>query len=260
MQSDFSFDQRVAHKYNQQRAHPADVSRQIGKAIADTASAGARILEIGVGTGRIATPVAAHGCVVFGIDLSAEMMTAASESAVQSMTFTRADMHHLPFPDNTFTAVTAVHVLHLADDWQRVLREIARVLKPDGAFIQGEDWVDPNSVFGRLRDELRNEALRMSPDFKPPAAGISKADYLATLGGTAVTKSVAAEWTTPLSPQQRLDMIEQRLDNESWFLPDPIFNRLFAHLKQFAAETWPDLDSPLPVKRQFRLETTRGQW
>lgn len=260
MQSNFSFDHRVADKYNTQRAHPADVSQQIGQAIAEIASAGTRILEIGVGTGRIATPVAYSGCRVVGIDLSAEMMAAATADATAALTFVQADMHRLPFAANTFEAVTAVHVLHLATDWQQVLREVARVLKPNGVFIQGEDWVDPDSVFGRLRDELRRQAMAMSPDFKPPAAGISKADFLATLGGTTVTETVAAEWTTPLSPQQRLDLIEQRLDNESWFLPEPIFNKLFAYLQQYATKTWSDLNTPLPVRRQFRLKSTRGHW
>lgn len=259
---DFSFDKRVAQRYNAQRAHPPEVSRSIGKAIAAASGVDARVLEIGVGTGRIARPAAEAGCRVVGFDLSQEMLAETGAQAVDAgqLSLLQADMHHFPFPANTFDAVTAVHVLHLAKDWQRVIHEIARVLNTGGVFIQGDDWMDPQSVIGLLRDELRRAAIAMSPDMKPPAAGISKKDALAALGGTAVSESVAAEWTFWLSPNERLATIENRMDAESWFLPDPIFNHLLQHLRDFAANTWDDLDEKQPITRRFLLKTTRGSW
>ena len=237
--SDFSFDQRVATRYNAQRAHPPDVSQAIGAAIAAHAGPGGRVLEIGVGTGRIATPVAAAGCRVIGFDLAAEMLAQADDSV---LTLFQGDMHHLPLADDSFDAVLAVHVLHLARDWEQVLRECARVLRPGGALIRGDDWYDPQSVFGRLRDELRRQALAMSPEMKPPAAGVSMQELLRALGGTASAHEVAASWSIRMSPAERLAAYEQRMDNESWFLPEPVFRPLYAHLQQVAAQTWPDSD------------------
>lgn len=265
MKFDFSFDKRVAQQYDAQRTHPPEVARQIGTAIAARAGAGGRVLEMGVGTGRIAWPVLAAGSEVVGFDLSGEMLAEVfSEerpfSQHAALHILQADMHHMPLASNQFDGVLAVHVLHLAQDWQQVLREAARVLRPGGVFIQGDDWIDPQSVTGKLRDELRRQAIALSPMTRPPAAGISKQDYLRELGGTELDELTAAEWTLWLSPNERLKTIEQRLDAESWMFTDEIFNILFQKLQTFAAETWDDLDEKQPVTRRFLLKVCRGNW
>lgn len=260
----FSFDNRVAQRYNAQRAHPLEVAERIGAAIAAQVGVGGRVLEIGVGTGRIARPVAAAGCRVVGFDISAEMLGEVGGEGKRPLfphlSLLQADMHEPPFAANTFDAVVAVHVLHLARDWQRVLVWSARSLRPGGAFIQGDDWIDPESVVGRLRDELRQRALALSPHLRPPAAGISKQDWLADLGGNQVSELVAAEWTTWVSPAERLEAVANKMDAESWFLPDDMFTTLLQELQEYAACHWPDLDRRQPVTRRFILKITRGNW
>ncbi len=267
MSLNFSFDKRVAARYDAQRAHPEAVSWQIGQTIAAQAGPGARVLEIGIGTGRIAWPVVASGCRVIGFDISPDMLAqvqSGQPSGQQPSPFPlyllQADMHQMPFASRVFDAVLAVHVLHLAKDWQQVLTQIGRVLRPGALFIQGEDWIDPHSVVGRLRDELRTRALALTPQARPPAAGISLQQTLRNLGGSEHSTLVAAEWTNWMSARERLTQIENRLDAESWFLPDEMFTLLLQQLRDFAAATWPDLDEQLPVTRRFVLQLTRGNW
>lgn len=259
---DFSFDERVVALYNKARAHPSDVSEQIGHAIAKEVNGNKRVLEIGVGTGRIALPVAQAGCNVVGFDLSPHMLGEflSPDMDSGSLEVLQSDMHKMPFENNSFDAVLAVHVLHLAKDWQQVIREAARVLQPGGAFIQGDDWIDPHSVVGRLRDELRRHAIRLNPNLMPPAAGISKADFMATLGGTDKTDLIVAEWTTYMSPNDRIAVVEQRIDAESWILTDDEFKKMLIHLREFSAGIWDDLDEKQPVTRRFKLKITRGDW
>jgi ubiquinone/menaquinone biosynthesis C-methylase UbiE len=262
--TDFSFDERVVDLYNRQRAHTPEISRKIGAAIVNQIGAGRRLLEIGVGTGRIAWPVADAGGRVFGFDLSAQMLQKVHSERAQSVDggvhIAQADMHAMPYAASSFDAVLAVHVLHLATDWQQVMREAARVLSSGGAFIQGDDWIDPQSVVGRLRDELRMQAVRLDPSLMPPAAGVSKAQVLAELGGKDVTEVVAAEWTVEISPAERLAAVEQRIDAESWILTEDLFDEAVQHLWSFAAEQWPDLEARQPVTRRFVLKITRGDW
>lgn len=264
MKTNFSFDERVARIYNKQRAHSPEVSQKIGAAIATQAGNNARVLEIGVGTGRIAYPVAAAGCHVVGFDLSRNMLNEVAgnrrDDLDGSIHLIQSDMHHMPFVSNSFDAVLAVHVLHLSRDLQTVLSEIARVLKPGAAFIQGSDWMDPNSVVGKLRDQLRVIVMQHASNLKPPAAGIPIQETLAQLGGTEVSDVDAAEWTFDMSPEERLQITENKIDAESWIIPAHLFDPIMAELRTFAVETWDDLDVQQANTRRFKLKVTRGGW
>ena len=262
MTDHFAFDGRVAQRYNRQRAHPPDVSANIGQAIAAEVGGEKRVLEIGVGTGRIAWPMVRAGCQVVGMDLSAEMLSEVFDAQAEVSTFRllQGDMHQLPFGSNHFDAVVVVHVLHLAKDSAQVLSEIARVLRPSGVFMQGSDWVDPMSVTGRFRDELRSWVTAQAPNMRPPSAGLPIWEQLRALGGIDESEQTAAEWTTYLSPAERLDDVVHKRDSESWFLPPHMFTGAVDHLKQWSTTLWPDLTAPQPIQRRFQLHLLRGSW
>lgn len=263
----FSFDARVARRYNRQRAHPPEVSAQIGAAIASQArplaGSPARVLELGVGTGRIAWPVLDAGCRVIGMDIADQMLdevfSTAPDRQRSELPLIRADMHALPLADHTFDAVLAVHVLHLARDWRQVMDEALRVLRPAGVFVQGDDWIDPESVVGSLRDELRRHAVRLKPDLMPPSARAAQRAAFTEQPGGAVQEIVAAEWTTYVSPAERLKSVEERTDAESWILTPDLFDAMLAHLRDYAANIWPDLDEPQPVTRRFILKVSQKE-
>lgn len=255
MDVNFAFDRRIASRYRDQRQHPADVSAEIGQTIARLVGAGNRVLEIGVGTGRIALPVAEAGCRVAGFDLSAEMLREAEPPV--NLTLLQADMHQMPFQRATFAGAMVIHVLHLTRAWQAVLTQAADCLQPGGLLIRGEDWTDPDSVVGKLRDELRRLAIEMAPQMKPPSAGASRDQFLSDIGFEPTETVIAAEWQVPVSPAERLSVIEQRMDAQSWILPDAVFDPLFERLKAFSAETWPDQAAVQQVTRRFVLKLNR---
>jgi SAM-dependent methyltransferase len=58
-----------------------------------------------------------------------------------------ADVHDLPFESNLFSAVIGINVLHHLRDPLRSLKELARVLTPQGRLILIEPWTTP---VGRL--------------------------------------------------------------------------------------------------------------
>ncbi|WP_041139881.1 MerR family transcriptional regulator [Beduini massiliensis] len=67
-------------------------------------------------------------------DLSDKMIASCMDllSFPQIKEVKTADVHHLPFPDNTFNIVIANHLFMYFNDLDHVLKEIARVLKPNG--------------------------------------------------------------------------------------------------------------------------------
>jgi phosphatidylethanolamine/phosphatidyl-N-methylethanolamine N-methyltransferase len=101
-------------------------------------AAGESVLEVGVGTGvdlrEYPTP-----CRVTAIDLSLAMLEHA-RSRVDGITtprvaFAQMDATRLAFPDASFDAVYAPHVINVVPDPIAVGREIARVCRPGGRVV-----------------------------------------------------------------------------------------------------------------------------
>lgn len=256
-----SFD-RIASSYDTVRAHPRAVAEQIGSAIAELAGPGAHVLELGVGTGRIAHPLAAAGCRVTGVDLSAEMLRVARASGeaaqiVRPLQVVRGDIAALPFADGAFDAALAVHVLHLVPDWRGALADAMRTLRPGGAFLLGRDWRDPLSCAGRLRGKLREVVMALRPDLKPPAAGAAVPQVLARLGAPPEAEHVAAAWTSQESPAAVLDEMAARSDAETWVLDDETLGAALAQLRAWAQSVYTDITVPEPVERRFVLSAFR---
>ena len=76
----------------------------------------ASIIDVGVGTGRFALPLSRNGFKIVGIDISREMLKIARGKKLDNILL--ADANATPFPDKTFEAATAIHLLHLAIEWR----------------------------------------------------------------------------------------------------------------------------------------------
>ena len=101
------------------------------------ASKGARVLDLGCGTGRFSLPMATHlGFSVTGADSSAEMLATAKEKdSYSEATWILADASDLPFPSSSFNVVFMSHLLHHVDSPLAVLKECHRVLVPSGVVL-----------------------------------------------------------------------------------------------------------------------------
>ncbi len=102
---------------------------------------GARVLELGVGTGRLARPLAARGRAVFGVDTSAAMLSRLvdHDRSNRRVLAARADMGQLPFAPGAFAlAFVAYNTLFNLPDLEsqhRCLASVARSLSLGGALV-----------------------------------------------------------------------------------------------------------------------------
>jgi phosphatidylethanolamine/phosphatidyl-N-methylethanolamine N-methyltransferase len=108
-------------------------------AIAAADRVGGRILEVGVGTG-ISLPGYSSQNRIIGIDLSEAMLRKAHQR-VAALSLTNVlklevmDAEHLSFPDASFDAVVATHVISTVPNPEAALDECARMLRPGGEMI-----------------------------------------------------------------------------------------------------------------------------
>ncbi|MGC4942595.1 Maf family nucleotide pyrophosphatase [Kribbella sp. DT2] len=153
------------------RAGSADASSSTGFAPADSLPAGSaaasssaaaspflsslRVLELAVGTGVVGAELVALGNLVHGVDLSTAMLKHARYRLPGHVA--AADAARLPVGDRRCDAVVAIWLLHLLDDTEGVIAEVARVLRPGGVFITTTEKSDASRyAAGRSPKETRS--------------------------------------------------------------------------------------------------------
>ena len=95
-------------------------------------------LDLGTGAGFYAFLLADLGCNAFGIDYSKNMIEQAinnSRVLNYDINFTQMDAQALQFQDNTFDFIISRNVTWTLPDPEQAYKEISRVLKPGGRFL-----------------------------------------------------------------------------------------------------------------------------
>ncbi|MCW3491716.1 class I SAM-dependent methyltransferase [Dethiobacter alkaliphilus] len=92
---------------------------------------GSKVLDLGGGTGKIASQMMASGADVWLLDSSPQMVRQA-QSVLPADRVVLADALSIPFMENAFDIITVVDVFHHIRKQKDVLKECRRVLKPYG--------------------------------------------------------------------------------------------------------------------------------
>ena len=109
------------------------------RATAILSELGGSVLEVGVGTG-LALRHYGPRAIVTGVDYSDEMLSkarakVAEEGLTNVASLRRMDARELDFPDESFDHVACMHVISVVPEPERVMAEIARVVRPGGTVV-----------------------------------------------------------------------------------------------------------------------------
>ena len=151
-----------------------------------------RLIDIGTGTGRVATLFSPRADQVLGIDRSAEMLRLArgklDETANGKVRFVAGDFYDLPAADGSADTAILHQVLHYAQAPEKAIAETARVLG-DGGRLLVVDFAPHEHEELRLRDahaRLGFSDRQMETWFA--AAGMELAAVEALAGDTLTVK------------------------------------------------------------------------
>jgi len=282
-----SFD-RVAHAYDATRGYPPGIDQHIAKAIVDTvrATSETTFMEVGIGTGRIALPLASLGYTYTGVDISENMVEQLATKLLQngwqkyqqvwgslpdenaisahpvsrykntsknaSMRLVLSDMTALPFRDAAFDVVIAVHVFHLVDGWQRALLETLRVIRPGGVFLHcWDEFVNAErwpvgETWGKIVRELGGEVKRPGTDERSEVTTWLKDHALQP------QEFPVVQWEVSQTPRESLEQVTRRLWSSTWVVPDDIFAESIVRLESWAKDYFgADIDRQFKGTRQF---------
>lgn len=251
-----SFDRAVTY-YDATRGYPPGIDEQLRDSIIAQLGLGrdARLLEPGIGTGRIALPFIRAGYAYVGVDLSRDMMQQLRRKLAdraQPARLVCGDVMHLPFADASFDAAILVHVLHLVDDWRQVLRETRRTLRAGGCLVlanderggegDGSPRARVQAAWSAILDDLqvppaqrRDGAPRGLDERFPP--------FLQDLGAEVRRATLVEYRQAARTPREVARQFQERLYSSCWALPDAVHAEAARRLQRWIDEACADPDT-----------------
>ncbi len=212
-----------------------------------------RVIEIGVGTGRIALPLSERVRSVVGVDLARRMMERLrAKQSGQPVMLAQADATHLPVASGVFDAAVTVHVFHLISNYLDALAELARALRPGGVLLNG--W--SANGYSELRQAF-NDAVS-APEWRN--VGVQRGEYNTFLpqhGWQQVGDIASYEYVIHRAPQTYIESLEKRRWSGTWRLPEAALQKGIAAVREAALRLYGDLETPVPVVGQFSLQVCR---
>ncbi|MGH7343002.1 MAG: class I SAM-dependent methyltransferase, partial [Candidatus Rokuibacteriota bacterium] len=118
---------------------------------------GARVLELGVGTGLSLDAYPLH-CQLTGIDLAPDMLERAQDKVNRNgwrhVTLEPGDAQNLRFADDSFDYVMAFHVVSVVPDAARLIAEAQRVCRPGGVITVINHFRSPRPWLASITNRL----------------------------------------------------------------------------------------------------------
>jgi ubiquinone/menaquinone biosynthesis C-methylase UbiE len=152
---------RMADSYNQEPHFRPENQEKVRAKLAELRSrcGGGKLLDLGCGTGFILHLAAGLFDEIHGVDVTQAMLDKVDRSK-GNITLHNTPAEKLPFENNTFDLVSAYSFLHHAEDYKKILKEAARVLKPGGMCYAD---LEPNKLFWESMCSLPQDSSAFSP-------------------------------------------------------------------------------------------------
>jgi ubiquinone/menaquinone biosynthesis C-methylase UbiE len=210
-----------------------------------------RLLEVGVGTGLLALPLADRGFRVDGVDLSEPMLRSLLEKEVEgTIGVVAADATRLPFASGSFDGAYLRHVLHLIPSWVSALAEVVRVVRPGGRFVAS--ITDYSGLYEEVQQRFLHEAGGL-----PLAVGLAPNDPAPLISAMSMLGARARRLPTirgrrHLTLDRFLHHIERGHYTWTWPASEGERRHAAERIRRWLARRYGDLDRP--VEPEYAVE------
>jgi ubiquinone/menaquinone biosynthesis C-methylase UbiE len=243
----------TASRFERHRGLPHGVPEAIRSAIWAAANlpAVARVLDIGAGTGRIGKAFIAAGDFYVGVDTSLAMLKE-FRAASESVLLAQADAQQLPFCDGAFDVVLLMQVLSGVGDWQSVLCEALRVLRPGGSLTVGHTVSPESGIDAQLRRQLAAILDEMQVIWHRPQESRRRALGWLESSANHHMHTLAASWNVTTTAREFL----QRRSTGARFaaLPITVQEQALEKLRLWAEATFGSVNADFLEQRNFELD------
>ena len=237
-----SFD-HAAGFYDKTRGLSPDAAERITDLLAHELQGRERVLEIGVGTGRIALPLAERGISLVGVDLARNMLSRLVKNAGGRSPFplVQADATRLPLRDAAFDAALVSWVLHLIEDWKGALAELVRVVTPGGVVV-----IDVGGKEGSITSKLtwRFRDIAGVTDWPRGVDDHRRVDEALTLLGARPRTLDPVTETTQLTLERHIELLERGIYSVTWGLDEAARVAAAQELRGWATHEYGSLSEP----------------
>jgi ubiquinone/menaquinone biosynthesis C-methylase UbiE len=240
--------------YDRTRGLRPEIREAVANTLAEEFAARDPVLEVGVGTGRMALPLVERGVRMVGVDLSPSMLARLRENAggTAPLPLLLGDATRLPIGDHAAAAVLAVHVLHLIPNWQTAVAEFVRVVRPGGSVV-----VDVGSP---PTPESREITDRLEATFGDVVHNVGFRDgEEAALDETMAPLGARVRYlpeivdTEPVRRSEWLERIRDGVLSWTWQIPREERIRGADEVRAWAEERYGDLNVPREAPRIIRF-------
>jgi ubiquinone/menaquinone biosynthesis C-methylase UbiE len=249
----------IAEIYDQTRWMTESIAEDVADFILTLVQATPQttFLEPGVGTGLNVLPLVKRGYEVTGIDASKAMLSQFRQKLDEippNLKLIQADASQLPFSDSSFDVVLTVHMLHTVSSLRIFLDEIARVLKPQGFYLNAQ-WITPPA---RKEFEQHFRAI-LSKYEAPPSSQVHASANLVNVEeylhhkGYRANYLIAKEWTVSNTVAQLLSFYKSRAYGLCWLVPDQAFDSAMAEFEAFCHSHYGSFATTLSSEAKFEI-------
>ncbi|MCP4166980.1 MAG: class I SAM-dependent methyltransferase [Chloroflexi bacterium] len=252
---------RAASYYDRTRTESPEIATALTNMLIEQGALSEmmRVLEVGVGTGRITIPLLRRGINVIGVDMSLPMMRV-MRAKQPDATVAQANATQLPFRAESAHAVILSHVLHLIAGWERALYEVQRVLKPGGKLLHC--WQEHNSESaGQVIISKFFELVRAHGG-GTERPGVRDRQTLIDFGQRQGWQSQTIEVAIWASKEPLSTLVERfrlRQWSSTWQIADDVFAKALLEWERWLKETYGNDDQPLPHERRIMLDVVLPQ-